>query len=94
VREARIRVGLVGASARPGSHGIPDAYGDHREMLRRPDVDLVVVSVKVPSHFEIVSDALRAGKMVFSEWPLGNGSEETDLRTPLSATIFADLSRQ
>jgi predicted dehydrogenase len=39
-------------------------------------VDLVVVTVKVPRHFELVSGAIRAGKSVFCEWPLGNGLPE------------------
>ncbi len=52
--------------------GVP-GYGDYRELIEQPDVDLVVVSVRVPSHHEIVSTALAAGKLVYSEWPLGNG---------------------
>ncbi|MFF0290996.1 Gfo/Idh/MocA family protein [Streptomyces sp. NPDC005262] len=35
-----------------------------------------MVTVKVPDHREIIQSALAAGKMVFSEWPLGNGLAE------------------
>jgi predicted dehydrogenase len=41
------------------------------ELVNDPNVDLVVVTVKVPHHLELVSKALEAGKAVFSEWPLG-----------------------
>jgi predicted dehydrogenase len=39
-------------------------------------VDLVVVSVRVPRHFELVSAAIEAGKAILCEWPLGNGLDE------------------
>jgi predicted dehydrogenase len=66
------------AKAAAGVHEVADAYADHRELIAHPGVDLVVVSVKVPMHREIIEDVLAAGKMVFSEWPLGNGWQETD----------------
>lgn len=40
-------------------------------------MDLVVITVKVPHHLELVTAALTAGKAVYCEWPLGNGIEET-----------------
>jgi predicted dehydrogenase len=40
-------------------------------MLARPDIDLVVVCVRVPGHHALVMQALEAGKNVFCEWPLG-----------------------
>jgi predicted dehydrogenase len=42
------------------------------------DVDVVVVTVKVPQHFELASAALEAGKAVYCEWPLGNGLTEAE----------------
>lgn len=56
--------------------GVP-AYDNAAEMVARNDVDLVVVNVKVPLHFDLVAMAIDAGKAVFCEWPLGNGLEET-----------------
>jgi predicted dehydrogenase len=53
------------------------AYDNHHELVARQDVDLVVVTVKVPHHFELVTAALDAGKAVLCEWPLGNGLDET-----------------
>ncbi|MET8158570.1 Gfo/Idh/MocA family oxidoreductase [Sphaerisporangium sp. NPDC005289] len=50
---------------------VPAAYDDHRDLIADPGVDLVVVAVKVTHHHALVSAALEAGKMVYSEWPLG-----------------------
>ena len=55
--------------------GVP-AYDNHLALVARPDVDLVVVTVKVPTHLELVSAAIDAGKAVLCEWPLGNGLAE------------------
>jgi predicted dehydrogenase len=51
--------------------GAEKAYGSTDELVSDPDVELVVVTVKVPHHLETVTKALKAGKAVFSEWPLG-----------------------
>jgi predicted dehydrogenase len=64
----------------------PLAFDNHEELVAHPDVDLVVVSVKVPYHRELVLAALEAGKAVFCEWPLGNGLAE--------AVEMADLARR
>ncbi len=55
---------------------VPQAFQLHEDLLAHPDVDLVVVTVKVPHHFELVSAAIQAGKAVYCEWPLGNGLQE------------------
>jgi predicted dehydrogenase len=41
-------------------------------------VDLVVISVKVTKHFELVKPALVKKKHVFVEWPLGAGLAQTE----------------
>jgi predicted dehydrogenase len=51
--------------------GVGQTFSDHEKLIGSPDVDLVVVAVKVPHHLELVSAALDAGKQVYSEWPLG-----------------------
>ncbi|SDK34288.1 Predicted dehydrogenase [Nonomuraea maritima] len=56
--------------------GVPDAFDNPADLIAAPGVDLVVVSVKVPHHHALISDALAAGKMVYSEWPLGVDSAE------------------
>lgn len=58
------------------AHGVAAACADHAELANRDDVDLVVVTVKVPEHHRLVSAAIEAGKAVLCEWPLGNGAEE------------------
>ncbi|MFB4263205.1 Gfo/Idh/MocA family protein [Nonomuraea sp. GTA35] len=55
---------------------VPAAFGDPADLIAHPGVDLVVVSVKVPHHHALISAALAAGKMVYSEWPLGVGTDE------------------
>ncbi|GLX68888.1 Gfo/Idh/MocA family protein [Paenibacillus glycanilyticus] len=56
-------------------YGVP-GFDNHLDLINHAGVDLVVVTVKVPYHHEIITAALDAGKMVFSEWPLGNGLDE------------------
>src|SRR5438477_12691916 len=51
--------------------GVKAVFSDHKQLVTQPDVDLVVVTVKVPHHRELVSAALGAGKSVYCEWPLG-----------------------
>ncbi|WHT18065.1 Gfo/Idh/MocA family oxidoreductase [Crossiella sp. CA-258035] len=50
--------------------GARHACTDAAELAGHPEVDLVVVTVKVPAHAELVRAALRAGKHVLCEWPL------------------------
>lgn len=47
-----------------------------RQLAGHPDVDLVVITVKVPFHLELAEAALEAGKHVLVEWPLARTTEE------------------
>lgn len=74
-------VGLCGSSAGSAeaaadAHAVSFATADPAALASRSDVDLVVVTVKVPRHRELVEHALDAGKAVYCEWPLGNGLDE------------------
>jgi len=62
--------------------------GFHRfsDMATDPDVDLIVVCVRVPGHRELVMAGLQAGKPVLCEWPLG--------KTLAEAQEMAGLARQ
>jgi predicted dehydrogenase len=64
---------------------VPFAYHRHEELLRHPDIDAVAVVVRVPLHHQLSMDVLRAGKHVFTEWPLGANLQE--------AEEMADLAR-
>jgi predicted dehydrogenase len=66
------------AEAASEQFGVPLAFGSVEELVERDEVDLVVVTVKVPHHRELVMSALAAGKMVLSEWPLGTGTTEAE----------------
>lgn len=52
------------------------AFATPQDLVSSDEIDLVVVTVKVPHHFALVTAALNAGKNVHCEWPLGNGVEE------------------
>jgi predicted dehydrogenase len=54
------------------------AFDDHRPLLARSEVDLVVISVNVMRHREIALAAIAAGKSVFCEWPLGRNLAEAE----------------
>lgn len=56
--------------------GIPVAYNSVSDMAASPDIDLIVVTVKVPGHYSVVSEVLKAGKHVYCEWPLGKNLQE------------------
>ena len=56
--------------------GLPHAFENPQALVSSPEIDLVVITVKVPYHHELVTAALNAGKHVYCEWPLGNGLAE------------------
>jgi predicted dehydrogenase len=58
------------ARAAGEAHGVPLVFDSAEDLARHPDVDLVVVTVKVPNHDDLVKPALQAGKPVLCEWPL------------------------
>jgi predicted dehydrogenase len=70
-----------------GKHfGVSLAFDNHQDLVDSPDVDVVAITVKVPHHFELASAALDAGKAVYCEWPLGNGSKEAETLAALAKT--------
>jgi predicted dehydrogenase len=73
------------AEAAGRAYDVPLTFGSAAELAAHPDVDLVVITVRVPYHRELVTAALDAGKPVLCEWPLGNGLAE--------AVELADLAR-
>src|ERR1051325_9917993 len=47
-----------------------DAYGDHRKLLERKDIDAVVIATVDNWHAQCTLDALAAGKSVYCEKPM------------------------
>ncbi len=64
------------SDAAASKYGVKHSFDNEYDLVNSPDVDLVMVAVKVPYHKHLVETAINAGKMVFCEWPLGNGTEE------------------
>ncbi|OQV04675.1 hypothetical protein CLAIMM_09525 [Cladophialophora immunda] len=61
-------------------------YDDPESLARDPNVDMVVVSVKVPEHYRLVKPALDAKKDVFVEWPLAANVTEAEELVALAAS--------
>jgi predicted dehydrogenase len=73
------------AAASARAFGAELAFSQFAEMVARPDIDLVVVVVRVPGHYDLVMQALQAGKAVFCEWPLGATVAQAEEMTSLAA---------
>lgn len=56
---------------------IPQAFGDYRQLLRSPDVDVVHIASPNRFHAEMSLAALKAGKHVVCEKPLAMNTRET-----------------
>jgi myo-inositol 2-dehydrogenase / D-chiro-inositol 1-dehydrogenase len=66
------------AAAFAGRWGIPWWHTDYRELVGRPDVDLVCVGAPNWLHRDIVVAAAQAGKHVICEKPLARTLQEAD----------------
>lgn len=64
------------AEAARARFGARYAFTDARSLASHPDVDLVIVAVKVPEHVELVTTALDVGTHVYCEWPLSTTAAE------------------
>ncbi|RYJ44229.1 Gfo/Idh/MocA family protein [Flavobacterium beibuense] len=60
------------------TYPVRHVYGSTLELSESNDVDMVLVAVRVPMHYNIVREVIAAGKTVFSEWPLGKNLRETE----------------
>jgi predicted dehydrogenase len=74
------------AKASAAAFGAERAFHRFGDMAAHPDVDLIVVCVRVPGHRDLVIAGLQAGKVVCCEWPLG--------KTLAEAEEMAGLARQ
>src|SRR5204863_1940559 len=73
------------ARAAGEAFGVSAVFSDHEQLVTRPDIDVVAVTVKVPHHRELVCAALAAGKAVYCEWPLGRDLDDVRPMAALAA---------
>ena len=73
--------------------GARHAFTDPVSLARHPDVDLVVVNVKVSAHAELVTAALDAGKHVYCEWPLATSTAAAIRLRDLAAAAGVKIGR-
>src|SRR2546422_9167350 len=66
------------AKASAAAFGVERAFHRFSDMAAHPEVDLIVVCVRVPGHRDLVMAGLQAGKPVFCEWPLGANLAEAE----------------
>lgn len=58
--------------------GATHIYESAEDLVKSPAVDLVVVSVRVPLHYDLIKKAIVGGRNVLSEWPLGRNLQEAE----------------
>jgi predicted dehydrogenase len=66
----------AGAEAAADVFGVERAYGGGHALIADPEIAIVTVATRVPDHRDLIRAALAAGKHVYSEWPLGAGSQQ------------------
>lgn len=57
--------------------GVPYTYGDYRNLLENNQIEAVHIATRNQTHAEIAANAIKAGKHVICEKPLGSNSKET-----------------
>lgn len=72
------------AAAKEYNLGDVATYDNIDAMSADPNVDMVIVSVKVPEHGQLTEPSILAGKSVFVEWPMGKSLEEAEHLTKLA----------
>jgi predicted dehydrogenase len=65
------------AERKAAAQFIPRAYGDYRELIAAPDIDVVHICSPNREHYPAAKAALMAGKHVVCEKPLGMTSVES-----------------
>ncbi|HWB15781.1 MAG TPA: inositol 2-dehydrogenase [Vicinamibacterales bacterium] len=63
-------VNLPAAETLARKLGVPRAVADYHDVLRATDVDAFAVCTPTSTHYQVIMDALAAGKPIFSEKPL------------------------
>ncbi|HOX38553.1 MAG TPA: Gfo/Idh/MocA family oxidoreductase [Candidatus Brocadiia bacterium] len=73
------------AKKKAADMSIPRAYGDFKKLLADPDIEVIHNCTPNNMHFQISSEALKAGKHVVSEKPLAMTSKESAKLIELAA---------
>lgn len=68
---------MESARATAAEFGVPEAYDNADDLIASDSVDVVIVAVRAPHHFELLQKIARAKKPVYSEWPSGTSLDET-----------------
>ncbi|SDX14049.1 Gfo/Idh/MocA family protein [Paenibacillus sp. CF384] len=66
---AIVDIDLAKAQAAAEQHGIPQAFSDYRDVIRKEEIDIIDICTPNLFHSEIAVAALEAGKHVFCEKP-------------------------
>mgnify|MGYP001489208388 FL=1 len=74
------------AKASAEKYDVPLAYWNHHELLANPELDMIGVITRVPLHYDLTMDVLRAKKPVYTEWPLGSNLEQAKDMAELAKT--------
>jgi predicted dehydrogenase len=82
------------AKAAAKAFGAERWFADPYAMIADDNIDVVTVAVKVPAHRDLVMAALRAGKAVYSEAPLGAALAETEEMAAASVSLHTAIGLQ
>jgi myo-inositol 2-dehydrogenase/D-chiro-inositol 1-dehydrogenase len=83
---------LVCARAAAAINGGCDAVADYRDVLKRANVDAVIVCSSTDTHARIIREAAKAGKHVFCEKPIDHDIDR--IREALHAVDTANVCLQ
>jgi predicted dehydrogenase len=82
------------AKAAAEAFGVARWYADPYALIADDSLDIVTVAVKVPAHRALVLAAMKAGKAVYSESPLGASLAETEEMAAASGALHTAIGLQ
>lgn len=85
-------IGVATATAQSGQKAVEQAgfefaTTDYRELLARDDIQIVNICTPNDAHFEVVRDALKAGKHIYCDKPLALNVAECEEVCDLARTV-------
>lgn len=82
------------ARAAAEAFGAERWYADPYALIKDETIDLVTIAVKVPAHRDLVLAALKAGKAVYCEAPLGATLVETEEMATAAGSLHTAIGLQ